>query len=166
MSSVVDGPCTLTFCACIPPNNDINQCDDAFDLDIQCPASSSSSSSSGSISICYPYLEKIMPVVSCNQGRIQRMQVLENPVDLGFTNEKVLWSCDSLDECDGTVPFCNDITISDSPTGPPVDLRREEDDISSATTLMVPSFNTTTSSPGIHLLWLPTAFWIMRRILG
>lgn len=116
----------MDFCACIPPNNDISQCDKEYDLDLICTGSSSTPNTN--TALCYPYLEKIVPVVTCNQGRIQRMDVVKNPLDLGFSNEETLWSCNSFDECASAIPLCTDISISDAPTGAPIELWREDID--------------------------------------
>jgi hypothetical protein len=150
----VDGACTIDFCACIPPNNDISQCDDEFDLDYKCRASTSTSTQTA---ICYAYQEKIIPILTCNLGRIQRFEVVKNPVDLGYSNEETLWSCNSFTECEGAIPLCSDITITNAPTGAPFDFRTA--DTTSAGEIVA----TTGSIPMVVLV--AAAAWIARWVL-
>jgi hypothetical protein len=153
-----DGACTIDFCACIPPNNDISQCDDEFDLDYKCRASTSSTGLVTQTAVCYAYQRKIIPVLTCNQGKIQRFEVVKNPVDLGFSNEETLWSCNSFTECEASIPLCSDITITNAPTGAPIDVIRTVD-ITSAGEMVA----TTGSIPTVILV--TAAAWIARWVL-
>jgi hypothetical protein len=153
----VDGACVIDFCACIPPNNDISQCDDEFDLASKCSVTSGSTGLVTETAICYTYQEKIIPVFMCNQGRIQRFEVVKNPIELGFSNEETLWSCNSFTECEASIPLCSDITISNAPTVAPIEFPTA--DITSAGEIVA----TAGSIPMVVLV--AAATWIARWFL-
>ena len=107
--------------------------------------------------VCYSeWAFNISPSIVCNQGSIQRFDIIKNPKDIGFNNEETMWSCNSVGECNQKIPNCENIDFSPSPTSTP-DVGGGGGDDSPTETPLASSSNfatMVTSSPEQQLLVL------------